>query len=252
MTSSEFPLSVSTAVATTLAVEFLVAAENAGWMRHGPLQPGQDMLVWGATFLIGWILMTAAMTLPSNMPFLRAADRVGGGRAAAIATVGVAAFWVVSGVVFLAVLWVAGGMLLALPPGGIERVAAVTLAATALYLVSPLAHSCQRLCARPYAIFARRWRGGADWYLDAFSSGVTYGATCFGCCAPMMAVMFLVGMSDLRWIFALGVLTILQKHPVWGPRITWPGAFILASAAVAIGMDWWIPELKPLRELCRP
>jgi predicted metal-binding membrane protein len=62
----------------------------------------------------------------------------------------------------------------------------------------------------------------------------------------MMALMVLVGMSDLRWIFGLGLLMIVQKHPVWGRRFAWPTAALLGSRGIAIETGWWTPDLASL------
>jgi predicted metal-binding membrane protein len=106
-------------------------------------------------------------------PFLRAVEHVGGGAAAATAIAGVAAVWVASGMLFSALLWLTGGAVEALPPGGVERLAVLTLLAAAAYQVSSLAQACQRLCAQPYALLARRWRGAEGWRSAAISPRVS-------------------------------------------------------------------------------
>jgi predicted metal-binding membrane protein len=109
------------AAATALSIALLVAADGAGWIQHGASRPGEAILAWGAAFVLGWTLMMASMSLPSMSPFLRAVERVGGGAAAATAAAGVAALWIISGVLFSLLLWLAGGAVEALPPGGAER-----------------------------------------------------------------------------------------------------------------------------------
>lgn len=245
-------LAMATVAAAFLFALLQVAAERAGWISHDLPFAGESVLFWALSFLAGWTLMTLAMTLPSLTPFLRAVDKAGGGGAAAAAGLAVIAVWVAAGILFWALLWAAGGWLATLTPGGVERLAAASLIAAAIYQVSPLARGCQRLCAQPFAVLARHWRAGRWRWKGAGFAGLDYGLSCVGCCAPMILVMFLVGMSDIRWTVALAAMMVVQKQPVWGARLAWPWAAMLAAAGSAIGLGWWTPDLMSLRALCGP
>ena len=105
----------------------------------------------------------------------------------------------------------------------------------------------QRACARPFAMLARHWHGAGSRRRDALVTGLHYGASCVGCCAPMIVLMFVVGMNDLAWLLGLALLMALQKHAAWGACIALPAAAALAAAGVAIGAGWWV---VPLHTLC--
>jgi predicted metal-binding membrane protein len=243
-------LAVAIGAIALLFLLLQLAADRAGWLRHDLPFAGESRLFWSISFIAGWTLMTVTMTLPSLTPFLRAVQDVGGSPAAGVAGAGVVATWIGVGILFWALLWIAGGSVANLPPGGAERLAALSLLASALYQVSPLARLCQRLCAQPFAVLARRWHGDKARWQSAAAAGLDYGLSCVGCCVPMIVVMFLVGMSDIRWTFALALMMIVQKHPVWGARLILPWAAALAAAGVAIDAGWWTPELMSLRALC--
>lgn len=238
------------ATALTPALLFLVAhAHQAGWIVHGVQPPSLGVAAWAALFLAGWTLMTVAMMLPSSLAFLRAAQRLGGMAAGAWAGVAYVAVWLAVGGGMWVALWLSGGLLLRLPPGGVETLAGISLLGAAIYQVSPLARSCQRACARPFGILARHWTGTSR-HADAWTAGVHYGLSCVGCCVAMIALMFVVGMNDVVWLLVLALLMAAQKHPAWGRGLNVTTALALGSGGVAILAGWWSPALLGLRALC--
>lgn len=228
----------------------LLAGSAAGWLPHLARPSRWGIGPWAALFLLGWMLMTGAMMLPSSLPFLAAAQRIGGGRASITAGAGFAAVWLAVGVLLWVALWLAGAVLTGLVPGQAERVAAGSLLAAAIYQISPLAQACQRACERPFALLARHWHGGPHPGRDAWVAGLHYGASCVGCCVPMILLMFVVGMHDMAWLLGLAALMLVQKHSAWGRHMAWPAALVLAVLAVALWQGWWAPELRGLREVC--
>jgi len=229
----------------------LAAGDAAGWLPHGARPATWSVAAWASLFLAGWTLMTGAMMLPSSLPFLKAVERVGGGVASAVAGCAFTVVWIAVGALQWIVLWAAGDLLAGLVPAAAERLAGASLIAAAFYQVSPLAKACRRACARPFAILAQHWRGGSSRLRDAARAGLHYGASCVGCCVPMIAVMFVVGMHQLAWLLVLALLMVLLKHAVWGARLVMPVACALGAAGVAIGGGWWAVPLQTLRELCR-
>lgn len=224
----------------------LTIPSAAGWPPHG-VGEGTRLAVGALAFALAWSLMVGAMMLPSALPFLEALSRVGGGRAVALGALGFWTAWLLAGAAFAGLLLAAGEPIAALPPGGVERLAAAILLVAALYQLSPLAKVCQRACRSPFGLMARYWRGTR---IRAARAGLAYGGACVGCCVPMIAVMALVGMADARWVFALAALTLALKHPVWGAAIAPLSAVALAAAALLLGSGAWVPALQPLRVLC--
>jgi predicted metal-binding membrane protein len=240
------PAGVAAPAGVALAV-FGIAGVSLVLLAALPQAAGIATLV---LFLAGWTLMTSAMMLPSSLPFLWAAQRVGGVDASTAAGFGFVAIWFAVGVVLCAGLWVAGDLLAALGPGRAEQIAGVSLMAAVVYQVTPLARSCQRACARPFGIIAQHWRGEGTPRHDALRAGLHYGVSCVGCCVAMIVLMFVFGMHDLFWMAGLALLMVVQKHAVWGRRIALPMAAILMVAGVAIVAGWWSVPLRSLRALC--
>lgn len=238
------------AAALTLAMLFVLAhAHRSGWIAHGAQPPSLGVAAWAALFLAGWMLMTVAMMLPASLSFLRAAQRLGGMVAGAWAGAAYGAVWLAVGGGMWVALWLSGGLLLRLPPGGVETLAGMSLLGAAIYQVSPLARSCQRACARPFGILARHWTGRSR-HADALTAGAHYGLSCVGCCVPMIALMFVVGMNDVVWLLVLALLMAAQKHHAWGHGLNVTTAVALGSGGVAILAGWWSPPLLGLRALC--
>ena len=238
---------------TSLATLFAAMhsfADNQAWLTHGVPPVGTSTLLWAGSFMVAWALMTTAMTLPSLTGLLEATSRVGGSVAtfaSGLMTLGV---WMVAGFVVWFLLFESASWLSALPPGGIERYAAIALLLAAAYQVSPFARGCQEQCARPLGIIARHWGNASSLPSAALWIGLDYGWNCVGCCVPMIVIMFVVGMGDVRWLAAMALLMVTQKNTHWGSVIAHISAVGLVAAGGAILVGWWEPDLLSLRELC--
>ena len=65
-----------------------------------------------------------------------------------------------------------------------------------------------------------------------FRLGLQQGLYCLGCCWAMMAVMFAVGVMNVVWMAALGVVMTLEKM-VSGNRLTYALGVVLIAAGTA-------------------
>lgn len=247
------PASMAVVVGGTAAASLLLLSwgQSGGWLPHGARPEAWSIVAWGALFLAGWTLMTGAMMLPSSLPFLDAVQRVGGLTAGAVAGIAYTAVWVAVGALQWIALWLAGDLLANLGPGDAERLAGASLIVAAIFHSTPLARECQRACARPFAILALHWGQTSRRLHDAARAGLHYGASCVGCCVPMIAIMFVVGAHDVVWLLLMALAMLVMKHAVWGRRIAVPMVAVLIVAGVAIGSGWWAMPLHGLRELCR-
>ncbi len=84
---------------------------------------------------------------------------------------------------------------------------AIFLAAGA-YQFTPLKHACLTQCQRPFPFFFAHWQttpGGV------FRLGFRQGLYCLGCCWAMMLVMFAVGVMNVIWMAALGIVMTIEK-----------------------------------------
>ena len=84
---------------------------------------------------------------------------------------------------------------------------AVFIAAGA-YQFSALKHACVTLCQRPFPFFFANWTTRRT---GVFRLGLRQGTYCLGCCWAMMLVMFAVGVMNVVWMAALGVVMTIEK-----------------------------------------
>jgi predicted metal-binding membrane protein len=195
-------------------------------------------------FLVAWMLMTAAMMLPSAMPLLVSLDRIARnhpGRhglpvVAALAYLGI---WGLVGVAVWAVSVAAEAFVL---PNASSRVvsalAGACLVLAGLYGLSPLAGACLRACRRPFGFLARYWRGGSNVRMQAGRIGAAYGVSCVGCCVPLLGIMFVVGMANIAIVIGMGMLMAIMKASAVGTRVAQFLSIWLIGVGVAIGFAW--------------
>lgn len=193
-----------------------------------------DLLAAGAM----WSVMMVAMMLPSATPMLLFFSGVQRSRAAAHGLGGPAALFVAG---FLAIWlvwsWLAAGLQWAMqasfvlsPQLAVTRLplAAAFLAVAGVYQFTPLKHACLSRCQSPLGFLFTQWRDGA-W--GAAQMGVRFGGYCIGCCWPLMALLFVVGVMNLLWVALLAIFVLLEKTVLRGP---WPsratGALLIAWA----------------------
>ena len=196
--------------------------------------PGTDLGTLG-WFTGSWVLMMAAMMLPSFAPSLAAyGTRTSGGGAGRwlLFTLGYLLAWAAAGLVAYGLFelgrelfsgdlgWQHGGRWLA---GGV-------LALTAAYQFTPLKHTYLARCR------AQRGQpqGGPSEGRAAVALGLRNGGWCIGCSWGLMAALFALGVMSLIWMALIAVLVAIEKT---GPR---PFAARLATAtvlgALAIGV----------------
>jgi predicted metal-binding membrane protein len=76
------------------------------------------------------------------------------------------------------------------------------------YQFSALKHACVTLCQRPFPFFFANWSTAPA---AVFRLGLRQGVYCLGCCWAMMLVMFAVGVMNVAWMAALGVVMGVEK-----------------------------------------
>lgn len=101
--------------------------------------------------------------------------------------------------------------------------------AAGLYQFSALKHACLNQCRHPFPFFFANW---ATTPRGVFRLGVKQGLFCLGCCWAMMAVMFAVGVMNVIWMAALGIVMTIEKIGT-GKRFTQIIGVVLIAAGVA-------------------
>ncbi len=234
----------------------LIALAFAAWLAALVLMAGMDQgpgtpLHDFPTFLIGWIIMLAAMMLPSELNYVRVyagllAGRGIPGRRSVVAISafigGYAIAWTAYGAfAFLldaAIREGAGDLILRLGLG--PPLAGAVLVIAAAYQLSPMKRACLTHCRTPLSHFARHWRPGSA---GALRMGFGHGLLCVGCCWALMAVMFAVGAMSLIWMGLLALLMFAEKMLPGGGRLAMPIALFLGVMGLWIALS---PATAPL------
>jgi predicted metal-binding membrane protein len=181
------------------------------------------------SFAAAWVVMIAAMMLPSAVPvvleFARTTERRRGWQVAtgmlAATYLGV---WLIFGMVCYAI-YTAARM-----PWPNQTVAVgLALALAGAYSVSPIKRASQARCRELCAL-----HGPLPFNLmrSAAVAGARYGLSCLGCSAALMVAMVLLGMSSLWWAVLLGIVVLVYK---FAPPLRMRYELVLSAALVALG-----------------
>ena len=215
------------------AVAGLLAAAGLGWwwtverMAWMDAGPGTDLGTLG-WFTGSWVVMMAAMMLPSLAPTLATyatlTRRRGPSRSLLFAC-GYLLVWTVAGVVAYGVYELGKGLLASDLTWHREGrwLSGGVIAATAIYELMPLKHVCLTRCRGQisdlHGVSHKSWSA-------ALAMGARSGGWCIGCSWALMAALFALGVMSLTWMVLIAVVVALEKM---GP---WPFAARLATATV--------------------
>jgi predicted metal-binding membrane protein len=192
------------------------------------------------TFAMWWVMMLGMM-LPSTVPMIltyRTVNRnkrargqsfvpttifllgylIAWGGFSAIATL---AQWALDRLVLLTPMLAIGSSLLG---GGLLILAGV-------YQFSPMKQACLRGCRSPFAFLLNHWRDG---WGGALRMGLAHGAYCIGCCAVLMALLFLAGAMNLIWVAMLAVFVFAEKLLPGGEWIGRGGGVVMLFSGMVL------------------
>ena len=191
-------------------------------------------------YLVGWVLMTVAMMLPTSLPLLAVVLRLVrprperarlmaclvGGYLLVWSGVGALAY----GADRLAHGWVDGWSWLW---SQAWVLGAATLALAGIFQFSALKYRCLDACRSPLAFALARWRPASP-VASAWRLGLAHGLYCVGCCWALMLLMWGLGLGSLGWMLGLAVVMALEKNLPGGRRLGPPlgGALLLAAATL--------------------
>lgn len=221
-----------------VAALIVLAVAGVAWaamIHHSQAMDGMDMGLGSIeSFAVTWVVMMAAMMLPSAIPvvleFARAAE---GRRGWPVATGVLAAtylgVWLVFGVMGYAV-YTATGM----PWPNQAVVAGLALAVAGVYSVTSIKRRSQARCRELCAL-----HGPLPFNLmrSAAVVGARYGLSCLGCSAALMVAMVLIGMSGLWWTVILAVIVAIYKL---APPLPMRSELVLSLALAALGLAYVI------------
>jgi predicted metal-binding membrane protein len=199
-------------------------------------QAGHAVLV----FLM-WAAMTLAMMLPTAagmiVTYAQIADTAARKREPAVSPLVLAAGYVA--------VWLGFALVATALQAGLTRVALLdpTLASVSplfsgavfigagVYQFSALKHACLIRCQRPFPFFFANWSSAPR---GVFRLGLRQGLYCLGCCWAAMLAMFAVGVMNVLWMAALGLVMTAEKMTAT-PRLSrMIGAMFIAIGAAFI------------------
>jgi predicted metal-binding membrane protein len=219
------------------ALAWVLTVQSAMGMPPGPGTMGLGFV----GFLLLWMLMMAAMMLPSVAPTVSLYLRSLRGNASGLGlvlrstglVVGYLAIWALFGVLAFVAAW-AGSMLGAEAPKAAPWVAALLLAAAGIYQLTPLKDRCLRHCRSPLGFLLHF--GSYHGRLRDLRAGFYHGAYCVGCCWGLMVVLITVGIMNLPWMVGLAAVIFVEK--TWRYGKTFSVAFGIALIAFACFVPW--------------
>lgn len=203
--------------------------------------PGGSWLVPALLYGGGWLLMSAAMMLPTALPLIRLFDRMIAGRT----NHAVLHSLLISGYMLA---WSVFGLLAHLLDGGVHVgfanwfwfathpwiAGAAVLALAGVFQFSSLKYHCLDKCRAPLGFIMTYWRGGSA-RREAFVLGLAHGIYCVGCCWALMLLMFVVGTGNFGLMLLLGLIMGFEKNHRLGRHVPAPlGGALLALAGVVV------------------
>ena len=205
-----------------------------------PLVDGQTSLTGFGIVALMWAAMTFAMMLPSAAPMILTYAEIGDTAARKGEHI-ISPFLLAAGymVVWLGFAAAASVTQLALTRAALidpsmasasELFSGAIFIAAGLYQFSSLKHACLTQCQQPFPFFFTNW---ATTPRGVFLLGLRQGLYCVGCCWAMMLVMFAVGVMNVIWMAALGLVMTIEKIGT-GKRFT----HAVGAALLAIGVGF--------------
>ncbi len=222
-------------------VFLLFALAGVGWWWTAHQMRGMDTGPWSALggfgwFLGVWVVMMAAMMLPSVAPTVALYSRMTRNRSVALPLMFVGGYlltWAAAGLAAFAVgagASAVAGTSLEWDHAG-RVLAGVTLLVAAGYQLSPLKDACLGQCRSPLGMLLGSWRDGE---LGALRMGTKNGAWCVGCCWALMASLFALGVMSVLWMAVVAGLIAIEKTLPWRRPATYGTAIVLVALGILL------------------
>lgn len=194
-----------------------------------------------APFMAGWLVMIAAMMLPTTLPVARLFSSVTRERSdyallMGLLLTGYMLVWAAFGFAvfgaFQAVLMPL--RLFSAAARWAPALSAVSLVGAGAFQFTPLKYRCLEKCRSPLSLIIAHWSGVRP-AASAFRLGLDHGVYCVGCCWALMLLMFLVGAGNIGWMLTLGAVMAMEKNFTWGARLAKPlGSSLILSGLVVL------------------
>ena len=217
------------------AAGWIVLVHRMAGMNMSPPIPGGDPgdLGW---FAVTWLVMTAAMMLPSTAPAVARVVRGRGSTAPATAVgfvAGYGAVWLLAGLAGYACVQAVRALhVSALDWSSAGRyVAAGAVIGAGLYQLTPVKRRWLARCTAPDRHLPR------PGVLGALRAGGGYGVCCVACCWTLMVALYALGIMSITWMLVLTVLIagerLLAHHSAAVPAVA--TVLVVLGVGVAAG-----------------
>jgi predicted metal-binding membrane protein len=222
-------------------VVLLLGLAGLAWWSSVDRMQGMGSGPWTGLGTVGWFLgiwvvMMAAMMLPSAIPTVTLYGSLAKERrhlASVAFAAGYLAVWAAAGLVAFALATAGGrvaGGVLAWDRAG-RWAAGATLLVAAAYQLTPLKDACLAKCRSPLGFLLGSWRPGVA---GGFRLGLSSGAWCAGCCWALMASLFALGVMSIGWTAFVAALVALEKILPWRRLATGTTATLLTTLVVLL------------------
>jgi predicted metal-binding membrane protein len=189
-----------------------------------------------AWFLGIWVVMMAAMMLPSLAPTVSLYARMTRERSRLspwVFTGGYLLTWAVAGLG----AYLLGFAASSLAHGALSwdraghALAGTTLLVAAGYELTPLKDICLSRCRSPLGTLLGSWRDGLG---GGLRMGARNGAWCVGCCWALMASLFALGVMSVFWMALVAGIIAVEKTLPWRRGVTYATTALLAGIGVLL------------------
>ena len=207
--------------------------------------PAGDALVPALAYAFAWLLMIAAMMLPTTLPLLAlfrriVASRPDAGSLVALVAIGYAVAWLAFGAVAYGIDAAVRGAVA--NSGWLVThgcvLGSVVIGGAGAFQFSALKYRCLERCRTPFGFINGHWRGRTP-RAESFALGLAHGLFCVGCCWALMLVTFVVGMGSIGWMLVLAAGMAAEKNFAWGARLRMPFGLALIVWGVLIAVTHW-------------
>jgi len=182
------------------------------------LQPTMWTPAYAAFVLVMWVVMMAAMMLPSAAPMILLYGTIARRRklqcdmavGAGSFGLGYIVVWAAFSLVAVALQFGLHHVALLSPMMSMtsRSVAGAVLVVAGVYQWTPLKQACLRRCRSPLDFLMTEWREGHG---GAFIMGLRHGAYCLGCCWILMLLLFVGGIMNVAWIAGIAAFVLIEK-----------------------------------------
>ena len=209
-----------------------------GWTLSMAWVPmcGQTWIGAAASFVGMWAVMMVAMMLPSLVPLLWRH----GLKRGAVAGAGYFFVWTVLGAIVFA-----GGA--AFAQAALQLPAVARAVPMSMAMIVLLAGAFQFTASKAHHLACCRPSGSRPLTLpadvgSAWRYGVWLGLQCSRACAGLTAILFVIGVMDLRAMVAVAVAVTAERLAPAGERIAWAiGAVSLVAGVCLMVRTAWLP-----------